>query len=249
LQQLQVGSKLDTLAATDDRLNMQAGLASALSSAQQSTRDLAAQEAEENTFIQQWRANNSTQLSTAINNLTQAVQALAKAKLNDQLVVLTAPQDSIVQAVASISAGGVLQSGATLMNLVPINAPLAIEADVSGEDSGYVHVGDQVAIKFDTLPFLEFGSAEGTVTNVSPDSFNPQEQSATAGPPLPGAPQTLYYKVNVSLDVLNLHNVPDGFAMVPGMPVSADMKVGTHSIMSYFTTKLLPVAYESLHEP
>jgi HlyD family secretion protein len=248
LQRLQVGSRLDTLAATDDRVNIQSSLASAESSAAQSRRDLAAQEAERDSYEQQFKATVSQQLSDAINSLTQASQSLAKAKLNEQLVELTAPRDSIVLSVAKVSAGSVMQSGQLLMQLVPIDAPFAVEADVSGIDSGYVHPGDKVNIKFDTLPFLQYGQAEGTVLTVSPDSFNPQDPD-TGVPVMPDAAHTLYYKVRISLDELNLHNTPPGFRLVPGMPLGADVLVGTRTIMGYFTRQILPVAYESLHEP
>lgn len=251
LQQLQVGSRLDTLAATDDRVNIQAELANATSSAASSRRELAAQQAERDAFSQQWRATISQQLSTALVNLAQAQQQLTKAKLNDQLVALTAPQDSIVQSVAPISVGSVLQAGQQLMDLAPVNAPLTVEADVSAAESGYVHVGDKVVIKFDTLPYLQFGTAEGTVRAISPESINPLDQQAiqTNGPLLPGAPQSLFYKAEVSLDVLNLHNTPPGFRLVPGMPLEADMKVGTRSMLRYFLQQILPVAYDSMHEP
>jgi HlyD family secretion protein len=141
-----------------------------------------------------------------------------------------------------------MQSGELLMQLVPIDAPFAVEADVSGIDSGYVHPGDKVNIKFDTLPFLQYGQAEGTVLTVSPDSFNPQDPD-TGEPIMPDATHSLYYKVRLSLDELNLHNTPPGFRLVPGMPLSADVLVGTRTIMGYFTRQILPVAYESLHEP
>jgi hemolysin D len=252
LQQLQVGSKIDTLAATDDRLNMAGDLAAARSSAAASERDLASQEAQRDGFDQQWKATVSQQLSDAINDLTKAEQDLAKAKLNDQLVELTAPRDSIVLSVAQTSVGSVLQSGETLMQLVPVDAPLTVEANVSGEDSGYVHAGDKVKIKFDTLPFIQYGMAEGIVKSVSPDSFNPEDQAGQqsgAGPVLPGTPQTLYYKAEISLDELNLHNTPPGFRLVPGMPLSADVMVGTRTILGYFTRQILPVAYDSMHEP
>ncbi len=89
------------------------------------------------------------------------------------------------------------------------------------------------------------------VTSISPESFNPLDQQAvlTNGPPLPGGPQTLYYKAQISLDVLNLHNTPPGFRLVPGMPLDADMKVGTRTILGYFMQRILPVAYNSMHEP
>ncbi len=249
LQQLQVGSKLDTLAATDDRLSMQAELASAQSSAQSTARQLAADTADRDSFDQQWKATISQQLATAINNMTQAQQSLVAAKVNDQLVVLTAPQDSIVQAVAAISVGAVLQPGATLMELVPVDAPLSVEADVDGSNAGFVHVGDEVNIKFATLSSLQYGSATGRVLSISPDSFNPQEQSSTAGPPLPDAPQDLYYKAEISLEVLNLHGTPPEFRLVPGMPLSADIKVGTRTILQYFTRRFMMVATNSMHEP
>jgi hemolysin D len=251
LQQLQVGSKLDTLAATDDRVNVQSELASAISSVAADQRQLASQQAERDSFDEQWRANISQQLLTAINALAQAQQQLTKAQMNEQLVNLTAPQDSIVQSVAPISVGSILQPGQTLMDLVPADAPLTVEADISATDSGYVHAGDTAVIKFDTLPFLQFGSAQGTVTSISPESFNPldQEAAATSGAPLPGGPQTLYYKAEISLDELNLHNVPPGFRLVPGMPLEADMKVGKHTILGYFLQRMLPMAYNSLHEP
>ena len=249
LQQLQVGSKIDTLAATDERLSMQGSLASAESSAQATEKQLAADTADRDSFDQQWKATISQQLATALNNLAQAQQSLAAAKLNDQLVVLTAPQDSIVQAVSQISVGAVLQPGSTLMELVPIDAPLSVEADIEGSDAGFVHVGNQVDIKFSTLSYLQYGSAKGRVTSVSPDSFNPQAQGSPAGPPLPNAPTDLYYKAEISLEELNLHNTPPDFRIVPGMPLTADIKVGTRTILEYFTRRFMMVATNSLHEP
>lgn len=251
LQKMEVGSRLDTLAATDDRVNIQAQLTSAVSSADAATRQLAAQQAERDSFEQQWRATISQQLSEAIVNLAQAQQQLSKAKLQNQLVALTAPEDSIVQSVAPVSAGSILQTGETLIDLAPVDAPLTVEADINAAESGYVRLGDQVVIKFQTLPYLQFGVAEGTVESISPDSFNPLDQTAemTNGPPLPGSPQSLYYKAQITLGALKLYDTPPGFRLVPGMPLEADMKVGTRTLLGYFLQRMLPVAYNSMHEP
>jgi hemolysin D len=251
LQQLQVGSRLDTLAATDDRVNVQSELASAVSSADAAKRQLASQQAERDSFQQQWKATISQQLATALVNLSQAQQALSKATLNNQLVVLTAPQDSIVQSISSVSTGSVLPAGQTLMTLAPVNTPLSVEVDIDSTDSGYVHPGNTAVIKFATLDFMRYGTAKGVVTSISPDSFNPldQQAAATNGAPLPGAPQDLYYKAEISLDVLNLHNVPPGFRLVPGMPLEADMKIGKRTAMGFFLQRMLPIAYNSMHEP
>lgn len=251
LQQLQVGSQLDTEAATDDRVNIQAQLASATSQAAADERQLASVQAQRDSFAQQFKAQTSTDLATALNNLAQARQGLAKARLNQNLVDLQAPQDSIVQSIAPVSIGSVLQAGQELMELAPINAPFVVEADIDADESGFVHVGDNVNVKFNTLDPLEYGSAKGTVVSISPESINPldQQSNAAMNAPLPTTPRALYYRAKISLDVINLHNVPQGFRLVPGMPLEADIVVGKHSILSYFFSRLAPVAYESLHEP
>jgi len=251
LENLQVGSKLDTLAATDDRVNIQSELASAVSSADAAERQLASQEAERNSFDQQWKGQISTQLASALTNLYQAQQALATAKLNNQLITLTAPQDAIVQSVAGVANGSVLAPGQAIMDLAPVGAPLSVEADVSANDSGLVHVGNEATIKFATLPFLNYGMAKGIVTSISAESFNPNDttQAATYGAPPPGAPQTLYYKAEIAVNVYNLHNLPPGFQLVPGMPVEADLVVGKRSILGYFAQRMMPIAYDSMHEP
>ncbi len=251
LQQLQVGSKLDTEVAQDDRVNIQSEMATALNTAASDEKQIADQEAQRASFDGQWRAQISAQLSTALNNLAQAEQELTKAKLANQLVELRAPQDAIVQSVSPVAVGSVMAAGQTIMELAPVDAPLTVSAEISAGESGYVRVGDKVNIKFDTLPFLQFGKASGEVTSISPESFNPLDQQANAqnGAPLPGGPQTLYYKADISIDVIDLHNVPPGFRLVPGMPLSADMKVGKRTVLGYFTQRMLPTAYNSLHEP
>jgi len=159
----------------------------------------------------------------------------------------------VVLAIAPVSVGAVVQSGQTLMQTVPANAPLAVEAYLDGSmDSGFVHPGQNVVIKLQTLPFLQFGAAKGIVQSVSASSFNPMDQSPSnpAGPPVPGAPtQDLYYTAQVSMEVMNFHNTPPGFRLLPGMPVDADVEVGTRTLLQYFTRRIMPVAYSSFHEP
>jgi hemolysin D len=249
LQRLQVGSRLNSLIARNDQLSVSSSLASAVSSAAAGERDLAAQQAERDAFEKKWQADISEQLAVTNNKLISVQQDLAKANLQDQLVVLRAPRDAIVLTVSKVSVGSVMQSGQKLISLMPIDAPLVVEADISGSESGFVHVGDPVTVNFDTLDFLRYGSAKGTVESVSADSFNPQAPASDGEAALPNRPHTLYYRSRITLDELMLHNTPSGFRLVPGMPLNANIKVGRRTVLSYFITKIMPVAYDSLHEP
>jgi hemolysin D len=249
LQKLELGTKLNTLSATDARLTIEASLAQVESDAAQAARKLSGQKAERDAFVQHWNGQSSRELADTGGKLVQAQQDLAKASLRNQLVVLTAPRDAIVLSVHKVSVGSVVTSAEPLIELVPIDGPLSIEVDISGIDSGYVRTGDEVSIKFDTLPFLQYGGARGVVRTISADSFSPEATPQEGGSTLPSRPHSLYYRGGISLDEVMLHDTPPGFRLVPGMPLTADVKVGTRSVLGYFITRILPIAHDSMHEP
>jgi hemolysin D len=246
---LKIDSEYHKLLAADVRLSMAASLTGAESDAAQAARKLGAAQAERKTFIEHWYGQISQELADTLGKLVDAQQRYAKANLHNELVVLVAPRDSVVLSMAKTSVGSVVTSGEPLIHLVPIDTPLLVEADISGIESGYVSPGDEVRIKFDTLPFLRYGTARGVVRTISADSFSPETTVKEGGSTLPNRPSTLYYRAEISLEELALHHTPAGFRPMPGMPITADVKVGTRSVLSYFIDKILPIAYEGLREP
>lgn len=251
LEALQAGSKLQLLLAKDTRAEMARSLAYAEQTAEGAKRDKAAVEAESNAYAQGWRADVSQQLAAATEKLSDAREQLSKAKLRRQLVELRSERDAVVQSVAKVSVGSVLQSGQQLITLVPADAPLEVEANIVGHDSGFVHVGNVVAVKFDTFPYSQYGMAEGKVRIVSPNSFTAQEEArnpTSAGPSTQtnGEP---FYRTRITMDRIGLHDVPDGFQVMPGMPVTADIKVGKRTVMKYLLGMVVPVAHEAMREP
>ena len=251
LEQLQVGSQINRLAATDSRLEVQRGLDDAKAQAQQSVRDFQALVAERDGYDQQWRSQVGQDLSEHGRKLSDAEEQLHKAQLRHQLVELRADQDAVVLNIAHVSVGSVLQSGDQFLSLVPANAPLEVEANVPGNDSGFVHDGDKVTVKFDTFPFTSYGYADGTVRFVSADSFtsNPDKPRPRGGAPQGDDTGPAFYRSRVSLDALKLHDTPPGFHVVPGMPVTADIKVGKRTVLTYLLGRILPVAMDGMREP
>jgi hemolysin D len=250
LQQMQVGSRLDSLAAADNRLNMAGGLADAQASAKQAIGNIASTAAQRDTYIQQWYSNLSQQLQQASNQLATAQQALTKDKMVSGLVDLRADRDAMVLTLAKVSVGSVLQSGEQFISLTPVDAPLQAEVDVDGSQSGFVGVGDPVTIKLTSLPFMMFGSIKGHIASVSADSFNQQDVQSGSVPNLSGnAPTTLFYQARVDFDRSQLHDTPAGFALMPGMPLSADVKVGKRTVMEYLLKRVLPAFSTGMREP
>ena len=252
LERLQVGSKLNTLAAMDNRAEMERNLRSAEETAPSGQRDLAAMVAERDGYVQSWHADVSEKLSEATGKLSDARESLNKAQLHRQLVELRADRDATVLTVAKVSVGSVLQPGQQFITLVPADAPLEIEANIAGRDDGFVHVGDPVAIKFDTFPFHQYGLAYGTVRTISADSFTSQDEqrNPTGAVPLPSQQQrTLLPLANCDRPRCAARHAARASASCPACRSTADIKVGKRTVLSYLLGRVLPVASEGMREP
>jgi HlyD family secretion protein len=251
LERLGVGSQLNRMAAQDTRLDYASQLQQARSDKAGGERDLAAQIAERDSFEQQWASDVSQQLTEQGRKLTDAQQDLAKARLRRNLVVLRAERDAIVLRVAPVNVGTVMQSGQDLFELVPLDAPLQIDGVISGHDVGFVRAGDPVTIKFETFPYPLYGTARGHVVSVSPDSFKdpeaaPSQQLRVSTQDAMGS---LFFRTRVAIDEMQLHDLPGGAQVLPGMPVTADVKIGKRTVLGYLASRFMPPLTEGMREP
>jgi hemolysin D len=252
LERGQVGSKLNSLQARDARQEVERTLATAQAAANSAQRDLEAIAAERDSYAQQIKTESGQSLTEQGRKLSEAKENLNKAALRRNLVELRADRDSIVLSVAPVSVGSVMQSGDQFITLVPVDSPLEVETIVDGRDAGFVSVGDRTSIKFDTFPYYTHGTAEGLVRAISPDSFrnpNADRQGKLGRPQASEDFGTLYYRAKISLDTIKLHNLPPAFHMAPGMPVTADIKIGERTIMQYLLQRMIPLTTEGMREP
>lgn len=253
LERQAVGSRLNTFMALQDRNESARLLEAARSQAIGSQRELDALTAERDSYVQQTRAEASQQLTEQGRRLNETKENLTKAQLRRALVEIRAERESIVLTVAPVSVGSVMQSAEQFITLVPTDAPLEIEAILDGRDAGFVARGNAVAIKFDTFSYALYGMAEGTVQMISPDSFrNPnEERNRQSGRGRAGSTDfgNAYYRARISIDTLKMHDLPPGFRVNPGMPVTADVKIGKRTVLAYLFSRIVPATTEGLREP
>jgi hemolysin D len=243
LEAVQAGSRLNSLIAIDNRLEVERNLSTAINSGESARAELAAMTAERDGYIQNWRGQLAQTLSEQSRKLSEAL-------LRRQLIELRADRNATVLTIAKVSEGSVLQPGEQLITLVPSDAMLEVEVNIAGRDDGFVNVGAPVAIKFDTFPSTQYGLAYGTVRTISADSFTDQDNRPRSGsvPLNPGSTEP-FYRSRIKLEYAKLHNLPSGFHMVPGMPVTADINVGRRTVLAYLLGRVLPVVSEGMREP
>lgn len=253
LERMAVGSRLNTLSARDSRLETQRALENSVHAYRSSSDDLAAMRSERDGYLQNWKAEVSQKLTEQSRAFSDARENLAKAQLRRRMVEMRADRDATVLTVAKVSAGAVLQSGDELLRLVPDGSTAEVEVNISGKDDGFVKVGDPVAIKFDTFAFTQYGLAEGRVRTVSADSFTAQDDQRVryVAPAVPVSPSDTqpFFRARVEITHVGLRNVPLGFKVAPGMPITADIKVGKRTVLQYLLGKVLPVTREAMREP
>jgi HlyD family secretion protein len=264
LEGMKVGSRLNTLSAEDTKLEMMRMLAYNEALARSSKSDLMAMLHERDYTLQNANAQTSSELTDASRKLSDAQEALVKARLRHKLVEWRADQDATVQWVAKVSVGSVLGAGEQLMQLIPNNTQFAVDAKIPGDEIGFVRPGQKVRIKLETLYTNVYGFADGTVQTVSPDSFMSADAGTTsaaqrsasglsssiAGPPPEGKDDGVgYYRAKISIDKTEFRNLPPEFHFMPGMALTADIEVGKRTVMTYFLSRTIPVFSEAMREP
>jgi HlyD family secretion protein len=239
LETKQMGSKANLLAVEAQRLEVERDYTLAVNRRQEIERQIAATEAERDTFTKSWRQAAMEKLSTAMQQRDEVNEQLAKAQRRSELVTLSAPADAIVLEIGKKSVGSVVEGAETLFVLVPLDAPLEAEVEVSPADVGEIRVNDAARIKIDAYPFQKHGTIVGKVGNVSADTFS--RQSAMGG-------EVYYYLTRLTLTDTSLQHLPSPTRLLPGMTLTAEIITGKRTVISYFLYPVIRVLDESLRE-
>jgi len=171
-------------------------------------------------------------------------QDRAKQEHRQGLLELKAPQDGLVKDLSTHTLGTVVQPGTVLMTLVPVNEAMVAEVWVSNLDAGSVEPRQRVKLKFAAFPFQQYGMVEGVVQQVSPDASElpgarDEKKRDTAEPTTP-----LSYRALVALNTPYLERSGVRHTLAPGMQVSAEINLGSRTVLEY----LLSPVQKTLHE-
>ena len=114
--------------------------------------------------------NLETQISDLNSEIAQGKRQIGSLKFQLTHRVLKAPANGTVFHLPISGAGAVVQSGENLVEIAPEDSPLALKANMTPTESGFLKVGMPVKIKFDAYPFQDYGVQAGKVSWISPDS-------------------------------------------------------------------------------
>jgi HlyD family secretion protein len=250
-----LASKLKLLDASQRLVDAKSRLETNLGEQGKLKEQIAQTEADRDGFVQEWHRKLSEDMAQTRSDRDGAAARLPKAQLRHDLAVMTAPEDATVLVVAPRPAGSVLKEAETLMRLVPTSAVLLAEVQVDTRDVARLHLGDRATIKLEALPWQQFGLAYGELTALTPDALSDEnareagEEAASAELKTQAKQGPIHYRARFELREIRFRNLPDAFALRPGMRVVADIKVGRRAILDYVLNPITRVIDESLREP
>jgi hemolysin D len=152
-----------------------------------------------------------------------------------QLLKLTAPVEGIVQQLTVHTVGGVVPAAQPLMQIVPVETAVEVEAFLDNKDIGFVRPGETAQVKIDAFEYTRYGTIPATVTHVSRDAIQDEKRG-------------LIYAAKVMLGQSVIAVEGKLMPLSPGMSVNVEIKTGSRRIIEYVLSPLMQHQREALHE-
>ncbi|MBU0915438.1 HlyD family type I secretion periplasmic adaptor subunit [Aquabacterium parvum] len=166
----------------------------------------------------------------------------------EQLTTLRAPVSGTVQQRAVHTTGGVVTPAQVLMVVVPDAAQVTAEVTLENKDVGFVHLGQEAAIKLETFPFTRYGTVEAKVTTITADAVmkEPSVQPGKDGKAVASGGAVFPATLTLAAHAIDV----DGKAirLAPGMNLTAEIKTGKRRVIEYLLSPVQSHVSESLKE-
>jgi len=181
-----------------------------------------------------------TELAKAEDDIAQAEQVRTQRAQQLEDSVFKAAMAGIVKNVRVTTQGGVLKSGEELMQIVPVDDAMIIEAKVNPADIARIKPGLETNLRFDPFDYTIFGAVAGKVSYVSADTL--KEESSQKG-------EQSYYRVHVVTNTAPvISQTGRKLDILPGMTAQVDIKTGSRSVLHYLLKPLRKTTSEAFGE-
>jgi len=159
-------------------------------------------------------------------------EVVALDRLNRTLI--RSPVNGIVQRVLTSTISSVISPGEDLIEIVPIDDALLIEAKIRPIDIGFLSPGQDVIVKFSAYDFAIYGGLNGNLEYISADTIVNENES--------------YYLIKVRTELNYLDSENERLEIIPGMTASVNIVTGKKSVLDYLLKPVLRAKHNSLHE-
>lgn len=162
-------------------------------------------------------------------------QRLRRLSDSQNRTVLRSPVDGVVKTLRVVTAGGVIKAGDTVLDIVPEGDRLIVEARLPVYEVGHVREGQPAKIRLASNEGTRFGTIDGSVVHISPDTLVAERGGA-------------YYRVRVETASDQFRVGELSYRLYPGVQVEVNIITGSRTVLQYLSDPFLGYAGQALQE-
>ena len=167
-----------------------------------------------------FREEAQKELEKAQRGIKELSRRLLKYEDSLYRTVLRSPVDGTIKTLNAFTVGGVIRPGSTVVEVVPADDLLIVEARLPPQDIAYVQPGQTAVVRLTSVDAMRFGDLSGEVMQVSPDTLVTKD----------GVP---FYKVRIKTERSYFQNGEFRHDLFPGMQVQCSIQTGSRTVLEY----------------
>ncbi len=148
---------------------------------------------------------------------------------------VVSPVRGIVKQLKVNTIGGVVQPGSDLLEIVPLEDSLLIEARIRPQDVAFLHPGQQAMVKFTAYDYTIYGGLKAKLEMIGADTITDEDGKS-------------FYLIQLRTDKSHLGSVDKPLLIIPGMVANVDIITGQKSVLDYLLKPVLKARSEALRE-
>lgn len=189
--------------------------------------------------MRELRLRMKSEASKELNQVRAELESLAEAMRAGEdrfkRTEVTSPVEGTVKEIFTNSVGGVIQPGQEIMQIVPLNDTLLIEAKIKPADIAFISPQQKAIIKISAYDFSIYGGLNGVVEQIGADTITDEEGDN-------------FYHVYLRTNQNFIEHKGKRLNIIPGMTASVDILTGQKSVFDYLMKPVLKARNEALRE-
>ena len=183
------------------------------------------------------RTESLQELNLRSAELAVVAETIASGKDRALRADVRSPVPGTVKQILVTTVGGVIRPGQELVEIVPLEDTLLIEARIRPADIAFLRPGQDATVKITAYDFSIYGGLKAKVEHISADTIEDEQQKGET-----------FYRIRLRTDRSYLGTEQDPLPIIPGMTASVDILTGEKTVLDYLLKPVLKVRERALRE-
>ena len=191
--------------------------------------------ARKDTLLRQMRTEALSELNRTMAELAAIKEGMPALADKVARTHIKSPMNGIVNRVFVNTVGGIVRPGDPIVDVVPSDDQLVVDAMVMPKDIGFVKIGQPARVKVTAYDYSIFGALDGTVKSISADAV-PNEKGEA------------FFQVRIETNTRAIESIDKKLPIMPGMQAQIDIITGKKTILNYLSKPIVAVQENACRE-